>query len=211
MITETLDILARTASGQPALLFLGIMLLTFLLEDAVALAAGLLASQMLIDPDVALAALVVGTVVGDLGLYGIGRHAAGTRIGRRLGAARGVASATDWLASRSTLAVASARFLPGLRLPVYLASGYAALPFGRFAAIVAATCLVWTPGIFLLAHSAGSASADILHAVAMVGFAILFIGVAARWLPRVLLASARASQAPQASVSGAVHSRTSPC
>jgi len=209
MIAETLATLVQLASGQPALLFLGIMLLTFLLEDAVALASGLLASQMLIDPGVALAALVFGTVVGDLGLYGIGRHAAGTRIGRRLGAARGVASATDWLARRSTLAVASARFLPGLRLPVYLASGYAALPFGRFAAIVSLTCLAWTPGTFFLAHRAGSASADIVHAVAMVGIVILLISGAARWLPRLLLAPAKtpgaAPQPAYAPASSAAH------
>ncbi len=193
MISETLAMLAVAASGQPALLFLGIMLLTFLLEDAVALASGLLASQMLIDPAVALSALVVGTVVGDLGLYAIGRYAAETRLGRRLGSARGVSHATEWLASRSCVAVAAARFVPGLRLPVYLAGGYAALPFGRFAAIVAATCLLWTPGIFFLAHSAGSASTDIVHAIALVGFAILLITLAAKWLPRALLATSGAS------------------
>jgi membrane protein DedA with SNARE-associated domain len=186
MIAATLQAIATAASGQPFLLFLAIMLFTFLLEDAVALACGLLASQMLIDPVLALSALLVGTIAGDLGLYAIGRYAADTRLGHRLGSVRGVASARRWLKRRSLLVVAAARFVPGLRLPVYLASGYCELAFGRFAAVVVASCLVWTPAIFLIAFRAGSESRDIVEGATLVGLALVALLASGALLPRLL-------------------------
>lgn len=139
---------------NPAVLVLAIVFATFLLEDAATVAIGLLAAQMRIDPGMALTALVVGTVIGDLGLHFVGRFAGSTRWAARLKAQPRVRRIEGWLQTRSVLALAAARFLPGFRLPTFVASGFLHLPVWRTTAVITAVTLVWTPGLFFLAQGA---------------------------------------------------------
>jgi membrane protein DedA with SNARE-associated domain len=145
MIEATLAMLA----DQPLLAFLLIVGLTYLLEDATAVAAGALAMAGKLDPALALAALLVGTISGDLLLHGMGRMARRNRWIAQMAARHGGLQA----AGRSVATVASARFVPGLRLPAYVGSGIAGMPVLKLLVVVTATALVWTPLLFL----AGSA------------------------------------------------------
>lgn len=131
--------------GQPWLVFLGILLLTWLLEDATAVAAGALAMAGRVDPPLALAALLLGTVSGDLLLHGAGRLARRSPMVARLAARH----CRLGQAGRSVAAVAAARFVPGLRLPAYVGSGVAGLPLAQFLLVVSLSALAWTPLLFL--------------------------------------------------------------
>lgn len=168
MPLPALDMLLGALAGQPLLLFLLIAALTLLLEDATALAAGGLAMAGRIDPGVALAALLVGTVTGDLLLHGAGRLA------RRNARVAAWAGRHDRFARAgcSMLAVGAARFVPGLRLPVYVGSGIAGLGFGRVLAVVGLTALLWTPGLFLFGQFLASAGPW----VAVVAIAAMLLG-----------------------------------
>lgn len=131
-------------AANPALFFLAVVLMSLALEDATAVAAGALAGQMRVDPALALAAVMVGTIGGDLLLHGAGRLASSwPAIGRRV-----ARSGPLLAAGRSVALVAAARFVPGLRLPAYAGSGVAHMPAGRFLLIVLGTGLVWTPLLF---------------------------------------------------------------
>ena len=137
------------AASQPFILGVAIILATFVLEDAATIAVAVLASQMVIDPQLALGALLFGTVAGDLALYALARWASASRLVQRL--ALGSAPAArllGWLSSHALLLTLIARFTPGLRLPVYLGAGAARVPFVRFALVVTGSALVWTPGLF---------------------------------------------------------------
>lgn len=137
-------LLLGALAAEPFGFFVAVVALSFLLEDATAVAAGALASQMRVDPVLALSAVMVGTVAGDLLLHGAGRWAGHwPRLARRLGAAAPLQAA-----GRSYALVAAARFVPGLRLPAYAGSGIARMPFAGFAAIVLLTGLLWTPLLF---------------------------------------------------------------
>jgi membrane protein DedA with SNARE-associated domain len=126
----------------------GIVLGTFVLEDAAIVSAALLAAEGLIAPPLALTALYIGIFAGDLGLYGLGylasrhkglRHWIGEgriRLGRR------------WLKRRLWTALIAARFLPGFRLPTYTASGYLHVSFGVFLIVAAAAAGVWSTAVF---------------------------------------------------------------
>jgi membrane protein DedA with SNARE-associated domain len=176
-LATTLPGLIAMLAGQPVLAFGLIVGLTFLLEDATAVAAGALAMAGVLDPALALAALLVGTVAGDLLLHGAGRLAR-----RHRGIAAWVArhGAVE-RAGRSLLTVAAARFVPGLRLPVYVGSGVARLGFWPLLLVVAATALLWTPALFW----SGQAIAASGHGVALVAGFMLVLMLAPTLLKRL--------------------------
>jgi len=50
----------------------------------------------------------------------------------------------------------ASRFIPGTRLPTYLAAGLFSMPIGRFALITGSAALIWIGGIFVLTKLFGS-------------------------------------------------------
>jgi membrane protein DedA with SNARE-associated domain len=170
-----LDRLLLMLAAHPMLLFLLIAGLTLLLEDATALAAGGLAMAGRLDPALALSALLVGTIAGDLLLHGAGRLARRSRrVARWAARHKGVRRVGG-----SMLSVAAARFVPGLRFPAYVGSGIAGLGVVPVLAVVGATALIWTPGLFLFGQ-----------ALVMAGPWVAGAAIAAMLLgPRLLAAS----------------------
>lgn len=170
-------------ASQPATLFAVIFALTFVLEDAVAVAAGLLAGRMSVDPALALTAVVAGTVAGDLALHAAGRWLSESRAVCRLRAAD-AGRIEGKLRRHGLVAVALARFVPGTRLPVFLGSGLVGLPFWSSAAVIAATTLVWTPGVFWLSYGAGDHVLDMMTPANLLAAAVLvaFSALAPRFI-----------------------------
>src|SRR5580704_150536 len=76
--------LPATPPGDPWLLVLAIIVGTFIHEDIATVATGILVADGVTSVGVALPALYIGIVAGDVGLYGIGRLVALNRISRRL-------------------------------------------------------------------------------------------------------------------------------
>jgi hypothetical protein len=128
MIIDQLVAALTLHAMNPLLVVVGIIIATFLLEDAATVAVGLLASQMIVDPALAIAALVVGTVAGDLLLHLLGRFAGSTRWAGRLKATERVIKIEKWR-----------------------------VPFSQVALVITGVTLVWTPGLFLISQSAGMA------------------------------------------------------
>ena len=126
---------------SPTALVLIVVAVAQLLEDVAVLAAAALAAAGVLSWPVAVLAAWVGIVVGDLWLYGAGR--AGSGLLDRVGPDR-ADRARRLLAGSDLAALATARAVPFLRLPVYLAAGALRLPFRRFALICAALALPWT-------------------------------------------------------------------
>ncbi len=106
-------------------------------EEVALIAAGILAAQGIIDPWIALIACLVGCLVGDSIMYLIG-----SRVGRRL-----MNSNSPWgkyltpereklledLIHRHGVKVLFvARFMVGIRSPVYLTAGILKFPYQRF-------------------------------------------------------------------------------
>jgi membrane protein DedA with SNARE-associated domain len=167
-IPDPHELLAGLAA-RPALLFITIVLLTFLLEDATALAAGALARGMAVDPVLALSAVLVGTILGDLLLHGAGRLAI-----RHPWLARRLNPDGRILAhGRSVRWVAIARFVPWMRLPTYTASGLAGMSTGLFLLTVTLTGLVWTPLLFHAGSMVVARGSGLLLAAAILALVLL--------------------------------------
>ena len=134
---------------------------TLVSEDLTSISAGLLARDGRLALAPVVAACVVGVYVGDLALWLSGRM-----IGRRLLDLRWVSQRIDaeTLTSLSTkidgnlgVAVLCSRFLPGTRLPTYLAAGIWGQRPIAFATWSLLAVLLWTPLLILLTAAYGSA------------------------------------------------------
>ena len=161
-VSATIENWLTFAGTIPALLPLAIVLATFVLEDATTIIVGVLAADGHISITEGLAALYAGIVLGDLGLYALGRLAASHRWAERFVEHDAVAPFRFWLESRLILTVFTVRFVPGLRLPTYTASGFFRMPFRRFAVSVVAATTVWTTLLFAASYFLGALTADTL-------------------------------------------------
>jgi membrane protein DedA with SNARE-associated domain len=177
-ITSLLALAGRSALFQAGAIILG----TFILEDAATVAAAMQVEDGGVSLWLALTSLYAGIVLGDLGLYGLGRLSAQIPwIFRQLPPHRREAI-RGWISGRVFKVVLVSRFLPGLRLPTYTTCGFMGANFGKFtlAAIVATAC--WTSLLFAVSLRVGQFLMDHLGAWRWAGAAgfVVFIILAGR-------------------------------
>ncbi len=132
---------------------------TFVQEDAPTIGAALLAGAGKLDWRVAFVACFAGIWIGDALLYllarGAGRPLLATRLAHRFVKTESLARGEAWFARRGTWALVASRFVPGLRLPTYLAAGFLRVSFPKFRLVTGGAVLVWTAALFLAAHWLG--------------------------------------------------------
>jgi membrane protein DedA with SNARE-associated domain len=130
-------------------LLIGLALSTFVSEDLASIGAGLLVREGHLPLTYATAACVAGVWLGDMGLWGIGR-VLGRRTLRVAWLSRALA-ASDVTAVRRQIevrlgsAVFVSRFVPGSRLPMYVAMGVWGDRPLAFALWSLAAVVAWTP------------------------------------------------------------------
>ncbi|HEY1412640.1 MAG TPA: VTT domain-containing protein [Rhodopila sp.] len=177
-ITSLLALAGSSVLFQGGAIILG----TFILEDAATVIAAMQVEDAGLSLWVALISLYAGIVLGDLGLYGLGRLSAHVGwIARQLPPHRQEAIKA-WISGRIFKVVLVSRFLPGMRLPTYTTCGFVAANFGQFtaAAIVATAC--WTSLLFAVSMQVGQVLMDHLGVWRWAGAAgfIAFVIVAGR-------------------------------
>jgi len=118
-------------------------------------AVGVMAADGLISVPLGLVSLVSGIALGDMGLYGIGRLAVSHPRLRQWVERETFRPLRTWLDRRLFATVIAARFLPGARLPTYLACGFFAVPFLRFGIPVAGATVVWGTLLFVCSYFFG--------------------------------------------------------
>jgi membrane protein DedA with SNARE-associated domain len=134
---------------------------TFASEDLTTIGAGLLIREGSLGLWLGLAGCYVGIVLGDLGLWLAGRSLSVAVLGRL--ALDGPVSRqrarrlADWLDQRPWQTVFAARFLPGTRVPLYLAAGLCGRGSRALLAATLLAALVWTPLVVLAVAIGGSA------------------------------------------------------
>ena len=148
------------AGRDPLVLAAAILVATFILEDAATIAAAMLAADGLLPLPLALAALFAGIVLGDMGLYGLGRIAAGNAWIRRKLQQRIVLDLRRWMGQRLVPLVVSARFIPGARLSAYTATGLLGLSFRRFTLAASGATALWITLVFAAVFLCGIAFPD---------------------------------------------------
>lgn len=136
-----------------------IVLGTLISEDLTVIAVGLLIAAGKIDAGVAILACFLGIIIGDYGLWMIGRFAG--RRALRWPIIRRIlpeASVQRWgrvLDRHIAKTVFISRCLPGTRMPMYLAAGILAKRSGAFLFWVTVAVFLWTPFLLVIAAILG--------------------------------------------------------
>jgi membrane protein DedA with SNARE-associated domain len=122
---------------------------TLVSEDLACVAGGLLVAHGQADWLVAILGCYVGILLGDLGLFAMGRWgghglAKWSYFRKRFSPQR-IEQAATAFQRIGPRAIFAARFLPGARVPMYFGAGMLNLPAQTFLFWTAVACAVWTP------------------------------------------------------------------
>jgi len=160
-------------------------------EEVPVVLAGIFSSHGRLDPGWAFAACLFGALLGDSVMYAIGYHfghglvAAYPKIGKFVGAQR-EAYFEQAIQRHGFKVMLLARFMVGIRGPVYLAAGVVRMPFRRFFLwdLVCATLVVGT--FFGLSYTYGEQITDLIRDAEMKLTLIVLavIGVGVLWWMR---------------------------
>ncbi|OIQ63151.1 SNARE associated golgi protein [mine drainage metagenome] len=143
-ITSLLALAGRSALFQATAIIIG----TFILEDGATVAAAMQVESGTLPMWLALISLYTGIVLGDLGLYGLGRLSAHIPWIARFLPPHRQETIKAWISGRIIRVVMVSRFLPGLRLPTYTTCGFVGADLKRFALAAVAATAVWTSLLF---------------------------------------------------------------
>ncbi len=158
---------AVAASGGLAAtlkLGIGLALATYLAEDLTCIGAGILVSQGEISLVAATVSCFIGILSGDLLLVAAGRWLGPSALRKRplrwVVSAASVERSRHWFTRSGAKVVFLSRFVPGSRLPLFVAAGIVHAPLGRIAALLAAAAALWTPLLVGLSAFTGGAIRD---------------------------------------------------
>lgn len=161
---------------------IGIIILgTFILEDPTSIAVGLFIKAGQIDLFLGVFAVLIGIFLGDLGLYMIGfvvgRRALRWKPVARFVPTRQVDALGDWFDKKGWKAVLASRFIPGTRLPLYVAAGVTGNKPGRFMLWTFLAVCIWVPVILFSVILLGNAAKSPFQALLDRGGWVAFVGV----------------------------------
>jgi membrane protein DedA with SNARE-associated domain len=148
---------------------------TFILEDGATVASAMATQDGHVAMPVALASLYVGIILGDMGLYGLGRLASSVPWVQRFIPSSRQFSGREWLDRNVFKVVFVARFLPGVRLPTYTTCGFLRASFVKFALAATGATLIWTSILFAVSVRVGDALLAHLGAWRWVGVAVFIV------------------------------------
>lgn len=153
--------------APPVVLVLLIALGTLLSEDLACIAAGILAAKGWIPLPLAIGAATVGIYSGDLGLYWLGRLSQRTQKKwhwlARIASEERVTKGRKLFERFGTRWIFLSRFLPGSRVPSYVAAGAVGWSFPRFAIALAIAVVIWTPILVSFAYFSGQKALAIIE------------------------------------------------
>lgn len=152
---------SAAVAASPLKLMIALALATLLAEDLTCIAGGLLVLHHELTFLQAVVACFVGIVAGDLLLVAAGRWLGRPALRRRplswFVTPESVERSGRWFARRGPRVVILSRFIPGSRLPLFVAAGVLRVPIGPLAAALVVAGLIWTPALVGLSAATGGA------------------------------------------------------
>ncbi|MGB0784146.1 MAG: DedA family protein [Marinomonas sp.] len=176
------ELQAWLTSGNTSLtvLCVGIVLLSYLLEDLAIATAATVSVQGHLSPSLALLSIFIGIASGDVGLYLLGRYARNVRWLRyRALTHTSFNVVREKLTQRAFANLFLIRFIPGLRTIGFTLSGFFSIPLPLFMSAVLLATSLWTLVVFTLIYQLGnvvfSALAEWKWGVIPLAFVLLFL------------------------------------
>jgi membrane protein DedA with SNARE-associated domain len=155
-----MDHLREWLSGFPMGIYLILLVAPFIQEDAAIVAGASAAMGALGHQALLFLSLLVGLTASDLWKYWIGRLAHTQRWAAGLANNPAILGMRSAVVGRLGVTLLIARFIPGTRIPLYIASGYFRAPFARFAAFVTLSGAIYIGIAFALFHLLGQIAGE---------------------------------------------------
>lgn len=148
------------AVGYPWGIYVLVALGPFIQEDAAILSAAAASAAGLGTTRWIFISLMIGLSVSDLWKYWLGRAGHTHKWGRDIASKPGVQAAKNQVVQRLGVSLFIARFVPGTRIPLYLACGFFRAPFWKVAIYVICSAFVYVSIAFVLFHWLGEMAGE---------------------------------------------------
>lgn len=146
----------------------------FVQEDAAVVAAATFATMAGQSPALAYLAVLAGLILSDVWKYWAGRLARTHSWAKKFSQKPGVLAARDKVVNRLGMTMMTARFVPGTRIPLYVASGFFLAPFWRFFLFMSASAVVYVSLVFSAFFVLGAVAGEAAKAyLPLVGVAVV--------------------------------------
>ena len=162
--------------ANPMLLALGLIIATFILEDAATTTGAFLASQAVLPPWLAFGAVICGIIIGDTVIYTLGYSARKHPRVKAWLQRKNLLPDIEVIDRHMAIAVVTARFLPGFRFPTYIMAGFLRMSLFLYLGIIVVAIGIWTSLLFYLVYQLGEA---VMHIPAYYLFALYIVVIAA--------------------------------
>ena len=151
----------------------------FIQEDAAVLGAASASVSGMATPMGMFIAITIGLTVSDLWKYWLGRAAISQPWAKKHAEGPRVLKAKDSIVHNLGKSIMIARFVPGTRIPLYIAAGFFQASFAKFAGFIFLSALIYIGiafGLFnLLGEVAGEEAKKYLPILAIIAIVILLI------------------------------------
>lgn len=145
----------------------------FIQEDAAILSAAAASVAGLGTVRGIFLSLIVGLSTSDLWKYWLGRAAHTYEWGRKAALKPSVQAAKEQVVQRLGISLFVARFVPGTRIPLYLACGFFRAPFWKVALFVISSAILYVVIAFSLFHWLGDMAGEHIEKYAPIVGAVL--------------------------------------
>lgn len=136
-------------------LYLSIFLLPFLQEDVAVIAAATASIADAGSTPILFVVILIGLTASDIWKYWIGWLARHRSWAHKFAEKPGVSVAGNLVKNELYQTLITARFVPGTRIPTYIACGFFQSPYVRFSLYVVSTAFMYVVVMFGLFHFAG--------------------------------------------------------
>ncbi len=155
----------------------------FVQEDAAVVGAAAAYAGGAGDPWGLFAAILAGLTLSDVWKYWLGRAALTQGWARRFADKPSVRAAGERIERRLGASLMAVRFIPGTRIPFYVASGFFKAPFAKFTVFIVVSAAAYTAVAFGLFHLLGAAAGEAARGWAPLGaLGLVSVLLTAQWL-----------------------------
>lgn len=141
-------------------LYAGIFFLPFIQEDAAVIAAATASMTGIAPTSIVILVILCGLVASDAWKYWIGRLARSYEWAHRFAEKPGVSVAGDLVRKEFVQTMLTARFVPGTRIPTYVACGFFKAPYLRYVLTLLGTASIYVAIMFTLFHVGGAVAGE---------------------------------------------------
>ena len=137
-----------------------LLIAPFVQEDAAVIGAASLSLASMGDTALIFLFITLGLTASDLWKYWLGRTARTRGWAKRFAENPAVAKAEDLVRGKLGATLMTVRFVPGTRIPLYIASGFFGASWARFAFWIAFSAIIYIAIAFALFHTVGAVAGE---------------------------------------------------